>query len=200
LRLLRRVFYFVFIGFGVLVLSAAAVFYRPEREPFDGAFDFRNGDVVFIRGRTWRSFLVRFAEASNDFSHVGIVSIVDGVPYVVHATPDAEVVRLERAEDFLSPANADRAAVYRLDREALRAEAASREARNYFERGISFDHRFDIANGDRLYCTELVWRAFKAAGVELGEGKENFLYDSKVYGEVLLPQALSECLRHVRDM
>ncbi|MDR1873947.1 MAG: hypothetical protein LBQ90_02885, partial [Synergistaceae bacterium] len=128
MRLLRRVFYLVFISFGVLVLLAVAVFYRPEREPFGGAFDFRNGDVVFIRGRTWRSFLVRFTEASNDFSHVGIVCIVDGFPYVVHATPEAETVRLERAEDFLSPANVDRAAVYRLDREALRAEAASREA------------------------------------------------------------------------
>jgi uncharacterized protein YycO len=109
-------------------------------------------------------------------------------------------VRLERAEDFLSPANVDRAAVYRLDREALRAEAASREAWSYFERGIAFDHRFDIVNEDRLYCTELVWRAFRAAGVELGEGKMDFLCDSKVYGKVLLPQALSECLSHVLDI
>jgi hypothetical protein len=33
--------------------------------------------------------------------------------------------------------------------------------------GVPFDHDFDSATPDRLYCTELVWRAYYSAGVEL---------------------------------
>ncbi|MDR1977296.1 MAG: hypothetical protein LBQ42_01025 [Synergistaceae bacterium] len=184
----------------VLVLAVVAIFYEPKREGPVGSFDFRNGDVLFIRGRTWRSLLVRFVETADDFSHVGILRIVDGIPYVVHATPEAEVVRLERVEDFLSPANADRASLYRLNNAQRLAEEASWEAWNYFKRGVSFDHRFNISDEDKLYCTELVWRVFKKAGVDLGEGDENFLYDSGVYGKVLLPQGLSRCLSRVLDI
>jgi hypothetical protein len=198
---LRRAFYLALVCVGAFILLDAVFFRKPEREPFADSFDLRNGDVVFIRGRTWRSLLVRLAETSCDFSHVGIVRIVDGAPYVVHAAPEAKTVLLESAADFLSPSNVDSAGVYRLKRDPRRAEEASRNALRYFERKIPFDRRFDIRNGDELYCTELVWLAFKSVGVDLEEGAEGFLYDSKIYGEVLLPQALLRGrLSRVSDM
>ena len=169
----------------------------------DGAFParnaaFQNGDLVFIRGRTWRSWFVRFFDVSNDFSHVGIIRIIDGVPKVIHATPDADVVQLQNMEDFLSPANADHAGVYRLKYNQLTAEAASMKALGYFEQGISFDHRFDILCNDMLYCTELIWLAYKHSGIDLGEGEADFLYDSAPFGKVLLPGRLSKSRRLIK--
>ncbi|MDR0653575.1 MAG: hypothetical protein LBG12_09770 [Synergistaceae bacterium] len=157
--------------------------------------DFQNGDLVFIRGRTWRSFFVRFFERTNDFSHVGIVRFVNDISCVIHATPEANAVRLDRIEDFSSPRKADSVAVYRLKVSPSFAEAASKEALSYFERGISFDHRFDTFNNDRLYCTELVWLAFKHAGIDLSERVVDFFYDSVLYGKVLLPERLSKNFR-----
>lgn len=159
---------------------------------------FQNGDLVFVRGRTWRSCIVRLFDVTDDFSHVGIVRIADGAPKVIHASPEADVVQLESMEDFLSPANIDHAGVYRLQNGQCIAEAASLEALGYFERGVSFDHRFNILLNDMLYCTELVWLAYKRAGIDLGEGESDFLYDAAIFGEVLLPGRLSKSRRLIK--
>lgn len=144
----------------------------------------QNGDVVFIRARTWRSFAVRAVDGC--FSHVGLVRVAGGVPYVVHASPEGESVRMDLAEDFFSPA--DHAALYR-PRDRRAAESASREALGYFERSTPFDRRFDISDDARLYCTELVWRAYKRVGLDLSGGTD-FLSGVPVYGLVLLPEGL----------
>jgi hypothetical protein len=149
----------------------------------------QNGDIVFIRARTWRSFVMRATD--GEFSHVGIVRLVGGAPYVVHADPDGEAVEMEPAADFFS--GVERAAAYR-PREGRAADSASREAVGYFERKTLFDRQFDISDGERVYCTELVWLAYKRAGFNLGEGTEDFLSDVPIYGKVLLPSRLSGSL------
>ena len=159
----------------------------------------QNGDIVFIRARTWRSFVMRAAD--GDFSHVGIVRFAEGVyagPCVIHAKPEAKTVKMEPAADFFS--GAEHAAAYR-PRGRRAAEAASLEALGYFERRTPFYKQFDISDEARLYCTELVWLAYKRAGLDLGEGSEDFLSGVPMYGKVLLPSRLSgsACLEKVAD-
>ena len=186
----------VLLAAGTLLLSVALFTFRGSYEssrelPVDSVV-FQNGDLVFILGKTWRSSVVRFFD-TEDYSHVGIIRFVYGVPKVIHAEPNTSIVRIESVEDFLSPSNARRAGVYRLrsDRFAKIAEAASLEALGYFERRVPFDHRFDILCNNKLYCTELVWLAYKHAGIDLGEGEADFLHDSALFGKVLLPGRLS---------
>ncbi|MDR2175041.1 MAG: hypothetical protein LBO82_03780 [Synergistaceae bacterium] len=156
-------------------------------------FEFQNGDLVFIRGKTWRSFFVTFAEVkANDFSHVGIIRIADGTPYVIHAAPERETVKIESIDIFLSPANADHVGLYRLANRPHLAERAAGEAWRYFKEKVPFDHQFDISDEKKLYCTELVWLAYKHVGVNLDEMDGNFLRDVPIYGKVLLPTRLSE--------
>ncbi|MDR0616433.1 MAG: hypothetical protein LBG29_06445 [Synergistaceae bacterium] len=152
--------------------------------------------MIFIRARTWRSLVMRAAD--GDFSHAGIVRLVNGLPCVIHAEPASKAVKMAPAADFFS--GADRAAAYR-PRGCRTAEAASREAMGYFERQTPFDSQFDISDGGRLYCTELVWRAYKHAGLDLGGGSADFLSAVPLYGKVLLPSRLSEsaCLEKVAD-
>ena len=178
-----------------LFLLAFIVFHKSDSVLSAGNVAFQNGDLIFIRGRTWRSWFVRFFDA-EDFSHVGIVRFVDGVPKVVHVAPEADMVRIESVGDFLS-SNIDHVSVYRL-KDRRFSETASMEALGYFERGISFDHRFDIFCNDKLYCTELVWLVYKRAGVDLGEGEADFLYDSVPFGKVLLPGRLSKSRRLIK--
>ena len=188
----NRYFYCVFIVVGsvLFLLILFLLIYENDTLPV-GNVAFQNGDLVFIRGRTWRSWIVRFFDITDDYSHVGIVRFVDGVPKIIHAAPETETVQFESAEEFLSTSKADKAGVYRLKNNRY-AEAASMEALGYFERGVSFDHRFDTLHSEALYCTELVWLAYKHAGIDLGKGEADFLYDSTPYGKVLLPGRLSK--------
>jgi hypothetical protein len=188
----RRVLFFLIAGIGVLIFTAVVFFYSPQCETLLGSFDFHDGDIIFIRGRTWRSFFVAVAEMrSDDFSHVGIVRIVGETPYVIHAAPEAETVKLESVDDFLSPAKANHIGLYRLKDESCLAERAAAEAWRWLEKGTPFDHAFDLSSDARLYCTELVWLAYKRAGVDLSEAELDFLYDIPFHGKVILPARLS---------
>ncbi|MDR3355556.1 MAG: hypothetical protein LBO21_10985 [Synergistaceae bacterium] len=161
---------------------------------------FRNGDVVFIQGRTWRSFFVMLtdggrtsAAADESFSHVGVVRFISDIPHVVHATPDNLFVLAEPADAFISSDNAECSAIYRLTDEGAQtavSEAASLAALEYYTLSVPFDHQFDVCDATSLYCTELVLRAYEKAGVDLSEGRADFLCKVPLYGEVLLPDSL----------
>lgn len=153
---------------------------------------FRNGDIVFVGGKTWRSKIVNLLEDGTDvFSHTGIVRTIDGVPFIVHASPDAEQVQMESTAAFLSPEKVDRASVYRVKGNPGAAEKASRKALEYYEARVPFDTAFDDGDRGRLYCTELIWRAYAYAGVDLADGLWYSLYNPVLTGRLLLPNSLS---------
>ncbi len=154
---------------------------------------FRTGDIVFVRGRSWRSHVVRLLDRDNgDFSHVGLVRVEQGAPYVIHATPTpsegskAGSVRREELSDFLSSDRIAQAGLFRLRQDPGGvAEAAASVAHAFATRGAPFDHKFDLSMAEALYCTELVWRAYRQVGVELVDTGP----DGKT---ILLPSALRE--------
>jgi cell wall-associated NlpC family hydrolase len=163
-----------------------------EQEPFN--YDIlRNGDVIFIMGRTLNSSFLSFAHSVRDatdsgdvFSHVGIVRKSGDLPYVIHASPEARAMKFEPAGDFLSR-SAGRVGVYRA-KDGF-AETASLEALRYYEQGREFDSLFDMSDDYKVYCTELIWLVYKKAGVDL-LGSRDSLYDSALYGKVILPMDL----------
>ena len=57
----------------------------------------------------------------------------------------------------------------RLDHAGARqyASLAASAACAYAREALSFDAGFDLDSEDRLYCTELVWRAYLQAGIDL---------------------------------
>ncbi|HOO86386.1 MAG TPA: LmeA family phospholipid-binding protein [Synergistales bacterium] len=162
-------------------------------ESFDFAErQFRNGDIVLVGGKTWRSKIVNLFEDGNAaFSHSGIVRIIGGVPYIIHASPESELVRMERAETFLSPKKVDRASIYRLRGNPGAAETAGRKALEYYEERVPFDTAFDSEDHERLYCTELIWRAYTHAGIDLADGLWYSLYNPVLSGRLLLPNSLT---------
>jgi hypothetical protein len=149
---------------------------------------------VFIRGKSFRSAVVRLLEASNhDYSHVGIVSLENGRPFIIHARPAndamADTVTKETWDAVLFPDRVECATVFRLadlsiaNRVGLQASTVAQE----FEReALPFDHEFKLTTPQKLYCTELVWRAYLAAGVDL---RGSFFGSDRTY---LLPSDLIE--------
>jgi|LSQX01.2.fsa_nt_gb hypothetical protein len=166
----------------------------PSPEPFDFLPEqFENGDIILVNGKSWRSkVLTFFFRHPGGYSHSGILRKAGGIPFVVHASPESDHVEMEPLEDFLSPFEIEKAAVYRLKGRKKDAERASREAWKYFLEETPFDGQFNKHDGHALYCTELIWKAYGSAGIDLfGEDRDSFLTPVPFYGNVLFPSGLS---------
>lgn len=165
----------------------------------------KDGDIIFRKGRSLVSAVVMMNDPSTAYSHVGIVVIIDGEPYVVHAVPGEpdengdEKVRCDKTADFISHNKASRYAVFRLcgDTAGFSARAASK-AKEYYHENLAFDKAFDVKSDDRLYCTELVWKAYLSSGINLTGNRfarlsMNLLADSLILpGQFLNSSLLKE--------
>lgn len=129
----------------------------------------REGDVIFLNGSSFRSSLVRALQKySADYTHAGIVVVDHGDLFVVHADPAAGKVMQQRWDEMIASGSILGGAVFRVkhvDRSVLRSACAT--ARRFADEALPFDNEFNLRTGDRLFCTELVLRAYRSAGVDL---------------------------------
>lgn len=149
---------------------------------------FRSGDVVLRRGQSALSHAVLSADSQGRYSHVGLVRVSDGKVWVIHTVPQQKAsrerggVKIEQVSDFLAPANAIAAAIYR-PKSFQAAPLAVRAAGDFARRHLPFDGAFDLSTPDRLYCTELIWRAYLAAGIDLADNaapENSYLFPSRL--------------------
>ena len=128
----------------------------------------RNGDIVFQTSLSTQSLAIQRATHSR-YSHVGIVYIEHGEPYVYEAV---QPVSLTRLEDWVNGGEDGHYVVKRLrdaDRlltpsslATMKTEGAKFQARDY-------DSYFDWSD-EKLYCSELVWKIYqRGLGVEIGD-------------------------------
>ncbi|HRW68380.1 YiiX/YebB-like N1pC/P60 family cysteine hydrolase, partial [Lentimicrobium sp.] len=84
-----------------------------------------------------------------------------------------------------------RYAVYRLCRDTagFSARAASK-AMEYYEKNLAFDKAFDIKSDERLYCTELVWKAYLSSGINLTGNRFARLSMNLLADSLILPGQL----------
>jgi len=166
------------------------------------------GDLLFLRTQSMAGRLVIEAEKGVAASatgrdllltHVGLVVIEGEGKRVIHADPGSQEqgparIRSDRLEDFCREASV--VALYRC-REASadqRALAGAR-AQIFFREGRLFDGAFDAGEGQALYCTELVWLAWKEAGIELVSPPFDQVRLGWFEREVLLPSRLANSPR-----
>jgi hypothetical protein len=157
--------------------AAARLLARPTRAPIvlPRPGDLAEGDLIFRSGVSRDSAMVRFADPGAGYSHVGLVDLDGGITYVVHIEPgvtaDESRIRREPLAVFLAADRADGVAVFHLRAaDRGRGPAAVAAALRYRDRGVSFDQGADLATGDQQYCTELVCRSYRTAGLDLLDG------------------------------
>jgi cell wall-associated NlpC family hydrolase len=145
-----------------LTLLFLAALTGPASAASAGDPAYRTGDIIFQTSRTSQSLAVQLATHSK-FSHVGIVVIREGKPWVFEAvktvkyTPLGEWVRQGVADGrFAVERLKDHAA---LDR-AVRGGSFDRACRTY--EGKPYDSFFGWGD-DRIYCSELVWKVYREA-------------------------------------
>lgn len=148
------------------------------------ALHLQDGDLAFRRTTGMLGQVVRASDRAGDFSHVGIVRLTEHGPMVVHATPDGgqghDGVVVDLLAQYMEEPGTDAVGFYRYriastgamqrlaDARAATVSAhATRWAVEAAARRVPFDGALDLSDSSAVYCTELVWRAFASAGVEL---------------------------------
>lgn len=133
----------------------------------------RSGDLIFREGPSLNSKLVKSASNSR-FSHVGIVyRSRQGKWMVVHAVPNEseshapDWVKCEPIEEFLARDKTIAAKFMRVDCTDKQAQGAACYAIAKARSKTLFDNDYDLTDTTRLYCTELVWQAYKRQGINL---------------------------------
>lgn len=128
------------------------------------------GDILFksAAGGFWGNLAGAFSENDGRFGHVGIVARSGaGALTVIHAGGDPVSregrVRADPIGHFLEGVSA--AALYRPGTAGMDLAPMLVYADAAAARGAPFDRVFSLASEDRLYCTELVWRALSEAAL-----------------------------------
>ncbi len=165
----------------------------------------QEGDLVFRQGNGILSQALELRDKNSQFSHVGIVKIIDNLPLIIHASTgkplgNNAIVKMESIEDFLQKDLASAVGVYRLDRANynLRKNAANL-AYQYSLKQVPFDADFSLQSEDKLYCTELVWRAYLEVGIDLVDNtfsQLSFPFNQELY---LLPNSLLDS-KHLKQI
>ena len=167
----------------VLLFFVLLIFGCKQKAAFSFQIDetiLQEGDIVFRRGMSIASHIVLFANKEDGYSHVGIM-VKDSLGWkVIHAVPGEtdkenpdEVIKKESLSQFLAPDKANAAAIFRLDTIETIGILAAQKAQTLFERKLLFDHKYDLEDSAKMYCTELLFFVFKYAGVDISEGRRS---------------------------
>jgi len=127
----------------------------------------RDGDLIFQTSRSSQSVAIQRATGSP-YSHMGLVFVRDGTPYVFEAIATVRFTPLDR---WIARGAGQHFVVKRLRNADTVLDAAGishlRTAALRFA-GRPYDLTFEWSD-DRIYCSELVWKAYdRALGLDIG--------------------------------
>jgi hypothetical protein len=127
----------------------------------------RDGDVIFQTSHSSQSVAIQRATGSP-YSHMGLVLLRDGTPYVFEAIATVRFTPLDR---WIARGVGHHFVLKRLRNADTVLDAAGidklRIAAEQFS-GRPYDVTFDWSD-DRMYCSELVWKAYdRGLGIQIG--------------------------------
>jgi uncharacterized protein YycO len=128
----------------------------------------QNGDIIFHTSKGSQSLAIQKATKSK-YSHMGIIFLQDGTPFVFEAVGPVKFTPLR---DWVARGEGNHYVVKRLAnaKEVITQKAVGRMlAVGKQFKGKPYDRYFEWSN-DRIYCSELVWKIYKRAlNIEIGE-------------------------------
>ncbi|MDM8514803.1 YiiX family permuted papain-like enzyme [Desulfobacterales bacterium HSG16] len=138
-----------------------------------GCFDnirsgLKNGDIIFQTSKSSQSRAIRIATRSK-YSHMGIVYIVSGNPFVFEAV---QPVKLTPLDKWIQRGENGHFVVKRLknaDRLLTAGTLTKMKKIGQAYKGKDYDLFFEWSD-TRMYCSELVWKIYKKTlGIEIGK-------------------------------
>ncbi|MDR1591341.1 MAG: hypothetical protein LBS16_00425 [Prevotellaceae bacterium] len=153
------------------------------------------GDIVFRKGLGVKSQAITYTDSLSVYSHVGIVVKNDSNFFVVHITPDerekgatVDRIKMELLRDFFMPSKTRHGMFMRFSDSTEIAAVAAKHAVRLYQKGILFDHDYNLYDTVAMYCTEMVWYAYLLAGRDVTQGRRHVLQGiPRFSGEYIFP-------------
>lgn len=133
----------------------------------DAEYQPQNGDIIFHTSQSTQSLAIQKATKSK-YSHMGIIFLQDGTPFVFEAVGPVKFTPLR---DWVARGEGQHYVVKRLAnaKEVITQKTVDRmlTVGKQFK-GKPYDRYFEWSD-DRMYCSELVWKIYKRAlNLEIG--------------------------------
>ncbi|MEY4763575.1 MAG: hypothetical protein RI907_248 [Pseudomonadota bacterium] len=127
------------------------------------AYKPQTGDIVFHTSASAQSVAVQAATHSR-YSHMGVVIVRKGQPWVLEAVQPVQYTRLQA---WLDRGTGRHYVIKRLKAPLTDAQMGAMATQGQAFVGKPYDLTFEW-NDDRIYCSELVWKLYRSsAGIEL---------------------------------
>jgi uncharacterized protein YycO len=124
----------------------------------------RDGDIIFHTSRSAQSLAIQRATRSP-YSHVGVIILRDGKPFVYEAIA---TVRYTPLDKWTARGDQGRYVVKRLKAALTGEQSRKLRAAAVRYEGRPYDLYFEWSD-ERIYCSELVWKMYHdALGIEIG--------------------------------
>src|SRR5262245_37657841 len=151
-----------------IAIALLLTLFVPTANAVQGTPELKDGDLIFQTSKSSQSLAIQRATGSR-YSHMGMIFLRDGKPYVFEAVATVRLTPLDR---WIARGAGQHYVVKRLrDANKTLTPAALdklKVASKRFE-GRPYDLAFDWSDS-RIYCSELVWKAYdRALGVRIGK-------------------------------
>lgn len=152
-----------------------------------------DGDLLFRCGTSAESETILKIDSTGQYTHVGIAINIDNKWHVVHVVPGessdgVDMVKTEPIDTFFMTTRAVHGRAMRLrECDAQKAHMAALRAYELSKQRIPFDFFYNWDDSTRLYCTELMQRAYASVGIDLCGNRSTHIVFPGFKGDVVLP-------------
>jgi hypothetical protein len=128
----------------------------------------REGDLVLRCGNDFISESLRdFSQREKLYSHSGLALSHNGELLIYSnmagdINPD-EIMRRDKLDSFLTPANNVATGVYRYDLSNEELQSLKSLVETHYHNKLQFDMNFDLSTDDKMYCAELIAKSLEKA-------------------------------------
>ena len=142
----------------------------------------QDGDIIFHTCPSSQSEAIQLATESP-YSHVGVVHIRNGKPYVYEAISRVSLTPLEH---WIKRGENEHFIVKRLRGGLTPAQQTQLAKEGMKYQGFSYDLLFEWSD-TKMYCSELVWKIFKSIGLKLSPVRpmKDYRFDHPVVQKLL---------------
>ncbi|MBL0358553.1 MAG: hypothetical protein IPP72_17570 [Chitinophagaceae bacterium] len=125
----------------------------------------QSGDLITRTGNDFTSESLRtLNQHDKTYSHCGIASIEHDSIFVYHAlggefNPDQKI-RRDALELFAEPYDNRGIGIFRYQVNNTDIKVLMAEVKKLYTAGIMFDMKFNLADDDRMYCAEFVYKSY----------------------------------------
>ncbi len=164
----------------------------------------QSGDIIVAGGVSLQSRIVLSMTDGNRYSHVGMIHATPEGLFVIHAAPTGagdggmgdKVARIPLSL-FLSERGYVAVQVMRIKAQQAEALQLAQDACDYAyawtEQNIPFDSQFDLDEQDTMYCSELVYLAYRQAGLDWPDTMIRSISTVLKDGPIIAPDAFTRC-------